>query len=80
MAFANLCAALSVQQVGGSLAAPGWGDLSDWLSRVKAQAAGGSRAASVLLHSYQFLEEALPKGPSLAVRRATATIARLSDA
>ena len=27
MAFANLCAALSVQQVGGSLAAPGWGDL-----------------------------------------------------
>ena len=80
MAFANLCAALSVQQVGGSLAAPGWGDLSDWLSRVKAQVADGSRAASVLLHSYQFLEEALPKGPSLAVRRATATIARLSDA
>ena len=68
MAFANLCAALSVQQVGGSLAAPGWGDLSDWLTRVKAQAAGGSRAASVLLHSYQFLEDALPKGPSLAVR------------
>ena len=80
MAFANLCAALSVQQVGGSLAAPGWGDLSDWLSKVKAQAAGGSRAASVLLHSYQFLQDALPKGPSLAVRRATATIARLSDA
>jgi len=34
----------------------------------------------VLLHGYQFLEEAVPKGPSLAVRRATATIARLSDA
>jgi len=80
MAFANLCAALSVQQVGGSLAAPGWGDLSDWLVKVKAQAAAGSRAASVLVHSYQFLDDALPKGPSLAVRRATATIARLSDA
>ena len=80
MAFANLCAALSVQQVGGSLAAPGWGDLADWLNKVKAQASGGSRAASVLLHSYQFLEDALPKGPSLAVRRATATIARASDA
>ena len=80
MAFANLCAALSVQQVGGSLAAPGWGDLADWLARVKEQAAGGSRAAGVLLHSYQFLQDALPKGPSLAVRRATATIARRSDA
>src|SRR4051794_40732997 len=32
MAFANLCAALSVQQVGGSLAAPGWGDIADWLT------------------------------------------------
>jgi sugar/nucleoside kinase (ribokinase family) len=80
MAFANLCAALSVQQVGGSLAAPGWGDLADWLARVRQQAAGGSRAASVLLHSYQFLTDALPQGPSLAVRRATATIARRSDA
>ena len=80
MAFANLCAALSVQQVGGSLAAPGWGDLTDWLTKVKAQSAGGSRAASVLLHSYQFLEDALPKGPNLAVRRAVATIARFSDA
>lgn len=80
MAFANLCAALSVQQVGGSLAAPGWGDLSDWLNKVNAQASGGSRAASVLLHSYHFLQDALPKGPSLAVRRATATIARASDA
>jgi sugar/nucleoside kinase (ribokinase family) len=80
MAFSNLCAALSVQQMGGSLAAPGWGDLSDWLTRVEAQAAEGSRAASVVLHSYQFLHDALPKGPSLAVRRATATIARRSDA
>ena len=80
MAFSNLCAALSVQQMGGSLAAPGWGDLSDWLARVQAQAAEGSRAASVVLHSYQFLHDALPKGPSLAVRRATATIARRSDA
>jgi hypothetical protein len=80
MAFANLCAALSVQQVGGSLAAPGWGDLSDWLAKVKQQAAAGSRAASVLLHSYQFLDDELPDGPNLAVRRATATIARASDA
>lgn len=84
MAFANLCAALSVQQVGGSLAAPGWGDLADWLTGVRTQAENGSRAATVLLHSYGFLEEplaqALAAGSTLAVRRATATIARSSDA
>ena len=80
MAFANLCAALSVQQVGGSLAAPGWGDRHDWLTKVRRLAADGSRAASVLVHSYQFLEDAMPGGPSRAVRRATATIARFSDA
>lgn len=84
MAFANLCAALSVQQVGGSLAAPGWGDLADWLTGVRTQAELGSRAATVLLHSYGFLEEplaqALAAGPALALRRATATIARSSDA
>lgn len=84
MAFANLCAALSVQQVGGSLAAPGWGDLADWLTGVRTQAESGSRAAAVLQHSYGFLEEplaqALGAGPTLAVRRASATIARSSDA
>jgi sugar/nucleoside kinase (ribokinase family) len=80
MAFANLCAALSVQQVGGSLAAPGWGDVSDWLAKVRRQAAEGSRSASVLVHSYDFLSDAIPRGPSRAVRRATATIARFSDA
>ena len=30
--FANLCAALAVQHFGGSLAAPGWGDIADWWS------------------------------------------------
>jgi sugar/nucleoside kinase (ribokinase family) len=80
MAFANLCAALSVQQVGGSLAAPGWGDLADWLSAIHAQAAAGSRAASVLRNSYDFLVGSLPAEPVRAVRRASATIARTSDA
>ncbi|GGL93743.1 PfkB family carbohydrate kinase [Nakamurella endophytica] len=80
MAFANLCAALSVQQVGGSLAAPGWGDLSDWLDGVQRSAAGGSRSAAVLAHSYEFLRPALPEVPGRAVRRAVATVARFSDA
>ena len=30
LAFAALCSALAVQQFGGSLAAPGWGDIADW--------------------------------------------------
>ena len=80
MAFANLCAALSVQQVGGSLAAPGWGDVSDWIAGVRQQAAAGSRSAAVLAHGYEFLDEAIPEGPRNAVRRAGATIARFSDA
>jgi hypothetical protein len=69
-----------VQQVGGSLAAPGWGDIADWLAEVRRRAADGSRAAAVLGHSYQFLAEVLPAVPAPAVRRARATIARASDA
>lgn len=80
MAFANLCAALSVQQVGGSLAAPGWGDLADWLSAVRQAAAAGSRSAAVLANSYGFLGDELPGHTAVSLRRAVATIARLSDA
>lgn len=80
MAFANLCAGLSVQQVGGSLAAPGWGDLADWLAALRQRATEGSRTAAVLEHSYGFLRDLPPDGPTRVVRRATATIARSSDA
>jgi sugar/nucleoside kinase (ribokinase family) len=80
LSFANLCAALSVQQVGGSLAAPGWGDLADWLAMVRRQSAGGSGSAARLEQTYGFLADELPAGPVRAVRRARATIARASDA
>ena len=80
MAFGNLCAALSVQQVGGSLAAPGWGDLTDWLSGVRQAATGGSRSAAVLANSYGFLAEELPGHTAVSLRRAAATVARMSDA
>lgn len=80
MAFGNLCAALSVQQVGGSLAAPGWGDLADWLTGVRQAAAGGSRSAAVLANSYGFLAEELPGHAAVSLRRAVATVARMSDA
>lgn len=77
--FAALCAALSVEQFGGALAAPGWGDVADWWSRVNAAAAAGDPRAGRLLAPYGFLPDILPAGPASAIRRADATIARLSD-
>lgn len=80
LAFANLCAALSVQQVGGSLAAPGWGDIADWFTQTRADAAAGSHAAAELAARLEFLDDLLPSRQIHAVRRASATIARYSDA
>ena len=80
LAFANLCAALSVQYVGGSLAAPGWGDIIDWLARTQAKASDGSANAAELAGTYGFISEVLPATGRISVRRARATIARGSDA
>ena len=49
--FANLAAALSVRDVGGALAAPGWADVCDWWADLDR----GSR----LLRDYAFLDEVL---------------------
>ena len=80
LAFANLCAALSVQYVGGSLAAPGWGDIVDWLAGVRARAAAGQATAQDYADSYGFIDDVLPQSGRISVRRARATIARASDA
>jgi sugar/nucleoside kinase (ribokinase family) len=72
LAFANLIGALSVQHFGGSLSAPGWGDIADWW-RAGRQDAG-------LAERYAFLDDVIPGGEQRSVRRASATIARLSDA
>lgn len=77
--FAALCAALAVQQVGGSLAAPGWGDLLDWWHDVQA-AAHSDPTAARLAEDYAFLPSCLHGMDTLTVRRAQATIARFSDA
>ncbi len=79
--FANLCAALSVQHFGGSLSAPGWGDIADWWRAVRSRAAapGASDAASALARRYAFLADVVPVDAAGAVRRATATIAVRSD-
>jgi sugar/nucleoside kinase (ribokinase family) len=78
--FANLCAALSTQYVGGSLAAPGWGDIIDWLGRTRSKAADGSSAAAEQADAYRFIDDVLPSSGRISVRRARATIARTSDA
>jgi len=77
--FSALCASLAVQQFGGALAAPGWGDLSDWWATVKDQVAAGDPYARRLREEYGFLPEVLPDEPAKAMRRAEATIARLAD-
>jgi sugar/nucleoside kinase (ribokinase family) len=78
--FANLCAALSTQYVGGSLAAPGWGDIIDWLAGTRVKAAAGSATAAGHAEAYAFIDDVLPTSGRISVRRARATIARTSDA
>ena len=75
--FANLCAALAVQEVGGSLAAPGWGDIADWWKRANARP---ERQGSQWLRRFGFLADIVRDVPLEAQRRAGATIAHLSDA
>lgn len=69
--FANLTAALSVQQFGGSLSAPCWGDVAAWWQGVKASNRAG---ASSLVAGYGFLDDLMPEPVARTVRRATATV------
>ena len=79
LAFAALCSSLAVQQVGGSLAAPGWGDIADWWHALRDSRDGGAYLSSVR-RRYAFMEDLVPEMPWGVVHRAQATIARLSDA
>lgn len=56
LAFAGLTAALSVQEFGGSLSAPGWSEIAAWWQQVRATP-GQDPAA---LRRYGFLERLLP--------------------
>ena len=81
LAFAALCSALAVQQFGGSLAAPGWGDIQDWYHERETAAQGGDASAAELLERYAFLPAALESHcPCRRVRRAGGTFAIFSDA
>jgi sugar/nucleoside kinase (ribokinase family) len=64
--FANLCAALSVRDFGGALAAPGWGAICDWWEDVE--------PGSWLARDYAFLEDVLPTVEHRTYGRAVATI------
>lgn len=78
LAFAGACSALSVQQFGGSLAAPGWGDIADWWHGVRRTGPVDAYHGS-LLRRYAFLDELVPHSAVDTVRRAAATIARHAD-
>ncbi|MGA8115914.1 MAG: PfkB family carbohydrate kinase [Actinocatenispora sp.] len=78
LAFAGACSALSVQQFGGSLAAPGWGDIADWWHAVRDSGITDAYHSS-LIRRYGFLDDLIPAAPVGAVRRAAATIARAAD-
>ncbi len=78
MSFASLAASLSLQQYGGSLAAPGWGDIADWWTAVRSDTSEDAYHRS-LRRRYAFLDDIVPRVPVTACRRATATIARRAD-
>lgn len=78
VAFAILCSSLAVQQFGGSLAAPGWGDIATWWHATRDTPPQGAYETAVR-RRYGFLEEIVPTVPVGAVHRAAATIARRAD-
>lgn len=78
LAFSALASSLALQQFGGSLAAPGWGDIADWWHALEGSPATDAYTQSVR-RRYAFMEEIVPHVPVSACRRASATIARLGD-
>lgn len=71
LAFAGLTAALSVQEFGGSLSAPGWSEIAAWWRRVQSVDDQDPTA----LQRYSFLESLLPEASRpWPLRRAIPTI------
>ncbi|MCD7439827.1 sugar kinase [Streptomyces lincolnensis] len=72
LAFAGLTAALSVQEFGGSLSAPGWSEIGAWWRRV--QSVDGQDPAA--LRRYAFLAGLVPESDARPwpLRRAVPTI------
>ncbi|MFJ6928091.1 carbohydrate kinase family protein [Streptomyces nigra] len=72
LAFAGLTAALSVQEFGGSLSAPGWAEIGAWWRQVRSLAGQDPEA----LRRYAFLADLVPEesGRPWPLRRAVPTI------
>ncbi|MFE9834700.1 carbohydrate kinase family protein [Streptomyces sp. NPDC005551] len=71
LAFAGLTAALSVQEFGGSLSAPGWSEIAAWWRRVQSV----DDQAPAALTRYAFLEDLIPEvSRPWPLRRAVPTI------
>ncbi|KOU08159.1 sugar kinase [Streptomyces sp. NRRL F-2295] len=71
LAFAGLTAALSVQEFGGSLSAPGWAEIAAWWQLVRTC----DRQAPAALERYAFLDDLLPAtARAWPLRRAVPTI------
>ncbi|MGW6732926.1 carbohydrate kinase family protein [Streptomyces sp. NPDC055013] len=72
LAFAGLTAALSVQEFGGSLSAPGWAEIGAWWRQVQSL----DRQDPEALHRYAFLADLVPQdqGRPWPLRRAVPTI------
>ena len=62
--FAVLCASLSVTQIGGAFAAPGWHEISSWFVE----------ADDDLWRRYSWIPTVIPPGEHAKVRRAPETI------
>ncbi|WP_249040180.1 carbohydrate kinase family protein, partial [Streptomyces chryseus] len=77
LAFAGLTAALSVQEFGGSLSAPGWSEIAAWWQQVQAVDGQDPQA----LRRYAFLDGLLPTATRVwPLRRAVPTIGFRSPA
>lgn len=72
LAFAGLTAALSVQEFGGSLSAPGWAEIGAWWRKVQSL----DRQDPEALRRYAFLADLVPEeqGRPWPLRRAVPTI------
>ncbi|MFD4027869.1 carbohydrate kinase family protein [Streptomyces sp. NPDC058576] len=71
LAFAGLTAALSVQEFGGSLSAPGWAEVAAWWQRIRTLDDQDPAA----LERYAFLDDLLPTtARAWPLRRAVPTI------
>ncbi len=75
LALGALCSALAVQQFGGSLAAPGFGDVLDWWHTISSTEGSGAYLRSVR-RRYAFLDALPVPEPARERRWAAATIGR----